>query len=83
MLDVAVTAESVANIHITNVYAAMPNGVKVKVSDAEVNLTTTGIQQVGVEIAPTLFYDLTGRQLNGVPTRPGIYISNGKKVVIK
>ena len=33
--------------------------------------------------SPTLFYDLTGRQLNGVPTRPGIYISNGKKVVIK
>ena len=64
LLDVAVTAESVANIHITNVYVATPDGVKVKVSDAEVNLTTTGIQQVGVEIAPTLFYDLTGRQLN-------------------
>ena len=52
LLDVAVTAESVANIHITNVYVATPDGVKVKVSDAEVNLTTTGIQQVGVEIAP-------------------------------
>ena len=30
---------------------------------------------------PAIFYDLTGRRLNGVPTRPGIYISNGKKVL--
>ena len=33
------------------------------------------------ETAPAIFYDLTGRRLNGVPTRPGIYISNGKKVL--
>jgi len=29
------------------------------------------------------WYDLSGRQLNGKPTRKGIYISNGIKVVIK
>ena len=33
------------------------------------------------ETAPAIFYDLTGRRLNGAPTRPGIYISNGKKVL--
>ena len=28
-------------------------------------------------------YDLSGRKLDGVPTRKGIYIHNGKKVVVK
>ena len=29
------------------------------------------------------FYDLNGRKLNGEPTRKGVYIQNGRKVVIK
>jgi uncharacterized repeat protein (TIGR02543 family) len=29
------------------------------------------------------WYDLSGRKLNGKPTKKGIYINNGKKVVIK
>ena len=29
------------------------------------------------------WYDLSGRKLNGMPTQKGIYIINGKKVVIK
>ena len=29
------------------------------------------------------FYDLNGRKLNGIPTKKGVYIVNGKKVVIK
>ena len=29
------------------------------------------------------WYDLNGRKLNGMPTKKGIYILNGKKVVIK
>ena len=30
-----------------------------------------------------VWYDLFGRKLNGKPTQPGMYILNGKKVVIK
>ena len=30
-----------------------------------------------------VFYDMTGRALQGKPTRPGVYIKNGKKIVIK
>ena len=29
------------------------------------------------------FYDLNGRKLNGMPTKKGVYIMNGKKVVVK
>ena len=29
------------------------------------------------------YYDLNGRKLQGIPTRKGIYIKNGKKVVVK
>ena len=33
--------------------------------------------------ADTVWYDLSGRKLNGKPTAKGLYINNGKKVVIK
>ena len=29
------------------------------------------------------WYDLNGRKLQGVPTKKGVYIMNGKKVVVK
>ena len=29
------------------------------------------------------WYDLNGRKLNGMPTKKGMYIMNGKKVVVK
>ena len=29
------------------------------------------------------YYDLNGRKLQGIPTRKGVYIKNGKKVVVK
>ena len=29
------------------------------------------------------WYDLNGRKLNGIPTKKGVYILNGKKVVVK
>ena len=46
--------------------------------------TYTGIADVKREpIANNRYYTLDGRQLNGQPTQRGIYIINGKKVVIK
>jgi hypothetical protein len=48
--------------------------------------TVTGIEGVkeveGVEgVEDDRFFDLNGRQLDGTPTRKGLYIRNGKKVV--
>ena len=44
----------------------------------------TGIAGVAVKVADAEgWYDLSGRKLNAVPTQKGIYIVNGKKVMVK
>ena len=35
------------------------------------------------EFIPNGWYDMNGRKLNGKPAVPGIYVNNGKKIVIK
>ena len=63
------------------------NGWESKIwSDIPFKLTvgTTGIENVTVaEDANAPVYDLNGRMINGKPAQKGIYIQNGKKVVIK
>ncbi len=41
------------------------------------------ISTVGVDKTDNVYYDLLGVKFNGMPTTPGIYINNGKKVIIK
>ena len=43
---------------------------------------TTGIENVEVENTVKVIYDLTGRRVEAI-TAPGIYIVNGKKVLVK
>ncbi|MBR3855805.1 MAG: hypothetical protein IKM65_06580 [Bacteroidaceae bacterium] len=43
---------------------------------------TTGIDEVETEESDLVIYDLTGRRVNEM-NRPGIYIVNGKKVLVK
>lgn len=43
----------------------------------------TGIQDLKNAPAENVYYTIDGQMLNGVPTIRGIYIVNGKKVVIK
>ncbi len=43
---------------------------------------TTGIENVEVENASNVIYDLTGRRVEAI-TAPGIYIVGGKKVLVK
>ena len=46
---------------------------------------TTGIQQIknGANIEKTGWYTLDGRRLESAPTRKGLYINNGKVVLVK
>ena len=47
---------------------------------------TTGIQPIRMENGTTPAegtYDLSGRRIQGQPTQKGVYIQNGKKVIIK
>ena len=43
---------------------------------------TTAIENVEVESAVKVIYDLTGRRVEAI-TAPGIYIVGGKKVLVK
>ena len=43
----------------------------------------TAIRRVGEDRQPQKVYTLSGQQLSGVPSRPGIYIINGRKCHIK
>ena len=46
--------------------------------------TASGISDVKTDPAEKAkWYDLSGRPLNGEPTQAGVYVKNGKKVVIK
>ena len=44
--------------------------------------SATGIKDVQTEAAPKGIYDLTGRRINEI-TKPGIYVVNGKKLLVK
>jgi hypothetical protein len=47
---------------------------------------TTGIQEVIVgngELKDNSWYSLDGRRLNAKPTRKGVYVKDGRKIVIK
>jgi len=43
----------------------------------------SAISTVGVDKTDNVYYNLLGVKFNSMPTAPGIYIHNGKKVVIK
>lgn len=49
--------------------------------------STTGIETINANVSPVVnktgYYDLSGRKLPGKPSAKGIYIVNGKKIVIK
>ncbi|MBO7272183.1 MAG: hypothetical protein J6U89_04830, partial [Bacteroidaceae bacterium] len=44
--------------------------------------TVTSISNIAVENAENVIYDITGRRVNEI-TKAGIYIVNGKKVLVK
>ena len=61
--------------------AAIENAVKIY--SLEVIPGTTGISNVNVNVNVNFWYTLDGRRMSMKPTRKGVYIMNGRKVVIK
>ena len=44
---------------------------------------TTGITTLkDADVATSIYFDLNGRRLKGKPTQKGVYICNGKKMVM-
>lgn len=61
---------------------ALPESVQ-NAKALKFNFDTTGVESVKVETAgKKVIYDLSGRRVNEM-TQPGIYIVNGKKVMVK
>ena len=58
--------------------------VLLRLIDKQGNITAVGsINTETGEIKIDTWYDLSGRRLEGEPQKSGIYLHNGKKVMIK
>ena len=65
---------------------ALPERIKVRLIGADGEVTGIGMleTQTGeVSFDPEAWYTLDGKRLSGKPTEKGIYVNNGKKVMIK
>ena len=63
---------------------ASKNQIRVTQIVVTIGEAATGINDVKVNGAEKAnWYDLSGRPLNGKPTKTGAYVKNGKKIVIK
>ena len=64
-------------------YLAVPEGTEAKATGYAFN-EVTGINDITREqVTDGVWYTIDGKRLNGEPTAKGIYVVNGKKVVIK
>ena len=57
--------------------------ITINVIDDEEEKMTTGIRQLQITNDELPVYDLNGRKVNENNLKPGIYVKNGKKVIIK
>ena len=79
--------ETQTNVPANRAVLLLPTGTKAARELALVDSGTTGVsEKVRVnseEFATAQWYTLDGRKLDAIPTKKGLYILNGKKVVIK
>ena len=80
-----------AFVFVKNAIEVGPNKAWLSINNANaraINLVfdseATGIKTTDcTDYTDSVWYDLNGRKVNGMPTKKGLYIMNGKKVVIK
>ena len=67
---------------VTNQQLSAPQYISIS---GDLGEGTTGVDAslVNSEEVNSVWYDLNGRKLNGKPAQKGIYIKNGKKIVVK
>lgn len=63
--------------------APSATGGELKLYGIEVDADATGISNVNVNDNDNRYYTLDGQLLQGKPTQKGVYIVNGRKIVIK
>jgi hypothetical protein len=81
-----------AFVFVKNAIEVGPNKAWLSVSTGEPSARitlvfddeTTGVRPIdNGQLTIDNWYDLNGRKLNGMPTKKGVYIMNGRKVVVK
>jgi len=82
------TASSVYDVKPLEAYLKKPasNNARLEITFEEADGSTTAISTIaaeGVAAKATGWYTLDGIKLQSAPTEKGVYINNGKKVVIK
>ena len=75
-----------ATLGYTRAYLNLATTAPARITVEEADGTTTAISTItadGVAVAADGWYTLNGVKLQSMPTEKGIYINNGKKVVVK
>ena len=72
-----------AGDHTLHWSVADSRGVWSNIASETFTVYPAGIGSIHVKMQDGQWYDLHGRKLNGKPTRSGIYIVNGRKVLVK
>ena len=65
--------------------SSQPSGTRLYI-DFEKTTDIKGIEESstsGKSVGPDIYYSLDGRRLSGTPTQKGVYVCNGRKIVIK
>ncbi len=86
LMEVALAAETDAEITITEAYVVTRTGRLVQVEDAVATLplgSATGIDAIGAEMNDADLYDLNGRIIRKNTHDKGVYLMNGKKMMVK
>lgn len=68
--------------YITNYFGGKGYGIYANVRLKKVGSGLNSVGQEQQSVSPN-FYDMQGRRYNGKPSVPGIYIQNGKKIIIR
>ncbi len=78
------TAGDVTSKQIVDMIKRLRDEEKAFLADSEVEEEiSTGISTVGTDTGSDAWFDLNGRRLQQKPAKPGVYVKNGLKVVVK
>lgn len=72
-----------ANVPARKAFFTVPASANARSFSMEFDEETTAIRQLRKTVAESPVYDLNGRVVRGNNLKPGVYVKNGKKVVVK
>ena len=72
-----------ANVPARKAFFTVPASANARSFSMVFDEETTAIRQLRKTVAESPVYDLNGRVVRGNNLKPGVYVKNGKKVVVK